>query len=70
MEGAVQGNHEGKMDKWLIVLTVLVETDLVRDGERDRDTEKERIKEMVNKSCSVSPWRETRRKHGTSSSPW
>lgn len=37
MEAAVQGNHEGKIDKWLIVLTVLVETDLVRDGERERD---------------------------------
>ncbi len=36
MEGAVQGNQEGKIDKWLIALTLVMETDAVRDGREER----------------------------------
>lgn len=36
--GAVQGNQEGKIDKWLIAFTLAMETDTVRDRERNMET--------------------------------
>lgn len=42
-DGAAQGNQEGKIDKWLIAFTLVVETDTERDRDEygDRPGEKQ-----------------------------